>query len=289
MQAAVDATGRRRRRRWRTERKRHQTKATWDFKAVELAGRLDVHVRTIIRVATPKVRVNGTALVKTNFMGMMGFTYLPSARSLGEVGQAPAARRAGADTTDRCQRRQDGRTPDVTKNLLDQLKAPPPPTATSMFRSFPSSSTSMLAPTITTRIGFTGVRRQDQIHKIQIRLTIRPGTQKMAPAKINLATPFRPRPETAVCRKAPVRAGNNSKAAAIRRRNLDAGDMDAYRSRHLEWLRDGPRQSGFPEQSGRKKRPGHDEKLRHQCSERPTIPRCRRCTRPTSMAPVRRR
>ena len=68
--------------------------------------------------------MTATANVKTNFMGLMGFSTMKVARQLpGQVGQHPAARRAGArqHRLDG-RRRQDAGAQHRTKSLLTQLK-----------------------------------------------------------------------------------------------------------------------------------------------------------------------
>ena len=126
MQAAVDATGLMLSKEVANlSESEIQTKAAAYFKALfNRPEALDAHVSIDYSSGSSQVLVNGTALVKTNFMGMMGFTYLPvGAQSLAKWGNTRLRVALVLDNTGSMSSA--GKMTALqtaTKNLLDQLK-----------------------------------------------------------------------------------------------------------------------------------------------------------------------
>ena len=126
MQAAVDATGLMLSKEVNNlTESQIQTKADAYFKALfNRPEALDAHVTIDYSSGGSQVLVNGSALVKTDFMGIMGFSYLPvGAHSLAKWGNTRLRVSLVLDTTGSM-----GSAGKIealktaTKNLLDQLK-----------------------------------------------------------------------------------------------------------------------------------------------------------------------
>jgi Flp pilus assembly protein TadG len=126
MQAAVDATGLMLSKEvGNLSESQIQTKADAYFKALfNRPEALDAHISIDYSSGSSQVLVSGTARVKTSFMGMMGFSYLPvGARSLAKWGNTRLRVALVLDTTGSMSSA--GKMTALqtaTKNLLDQLK-----------------------------------------------------------------------------------------------------------------------------------------------------------------------
>ena len=126
MQAAVDATGLMLSKEvGNLSISQIQTKADAYFKALfSRPEALDAHVSIEYASGSSQVLVSGSALVKTNFMGIMGFEYLPvGARSLAKWGNTRLRVALVLDTTGSMSSA--GKMTALqtaTKNLLDMLK-----------------------------------------------------------------------------------------------------------------------------------------------------------------------